>query len=282
MIEAALTPMAAELGQGVYESLPYVLFFSIAFFASTFTVPKHLGLDTPTVQYWASSVVSTLHSFIIVPLGYQAMEPFWWSDDLTLTTEASHRAINVFVGYILADSLPLLWNRNRWSGSAVYLWHHGAAFLCWSLIGTRGHGHAIAIGLLLCEATSPFVNGRWFMATMNKKDGLLYYANGAAMTLSFFALRIAWMGWLIFRNLVVLRTQFLALPNSTIAVVFFGVVVGYPLQIMWFQKIVSGLIKVLGGGKPEASKAKRDARGGKRSEAFPVGASEATDKSKVQ
>ena len=283
-----LRTVAADLSQGVGEAFPYAVGFFVMFGFFLLTAPaKRLGLDDPTQHYWASSATSTVHALIVVPLAYYAMEPFWWSEVLTLKTEASSRVNNIFVGYIMADTLPLLWNRNRWSGTTVYIWHHGTAFLCWCLMGVRGHGHAIAVGLILCEATAPFVNGRWFLSILKMKDGPIYYANGAAMAVSFFALRIVWMGWLIVRNLIMLRSEFFALPVSTIALVFFGVVVGYPMQMMWFQKIASGLIKVLRGssGKstkdsPAKAKPKASDAAAKpvRAEAFPVGEANGNDK----
>ena len=154
-------------------------------------------------------------------------------------------------------------------------------------MGVRGHGHAVAVGLILCEATAPFVNGRWFLSVLKMMDGPIYYANCAAMAVSFFALRIVWMGWLIVRNIIVLRSDFFALPISTVALVFFGVVVGYPMQVMWFHKIAAGLIKVLRGssGKstrdsPAKAKSKASDVAAKpvRAEAFPVDEANGNDK----
>jgi len=287
-----LKSIAMELGGGASAALPSALFFSALFGLFACTAPKQLNLDGPTTAYWASSCVSTVHSFIIVPLAYNAFHPLWASDDLTLTTEASSNVITVFVGYILADSVPLLWNRKTWSGTTIYLWHHGTAFLCWCLMGTRGHGHAVAVGLLLCEATAPFVNGRWFLTMFKQRTGLIYNLNGALMAASFFALRIVWMGYLLLRYVVYQRAQCLTLPTSTIALVFFGIVVGYPMQMLWFKKILAGLIKVLRGssatGKKEDDKKKLPQKmasapkKASRVEAFPVGASDAADRKKVR
>ena len=122
------------------------------------------------------------------------MEPFWWSRDLTRTTPASQRTFEAFIGYILADSVWLLKNRKKWSGTTVYLWHHGASFACWGLVAQRGQAHGLGVALLLVEATAPFVNGRWFLSTLGHKSGALYMANGVLMALSFFALRVVFMG----------------------------------------------------------------------------------------
>jgi hypothetical protein len=284
-ITAELATIATDLGRGTVAALPPALGFASLFILFAWTAPKRLALDGPGTAYWASSCLSTAHSFVIVPLAYRAFQTVRASDDLTYTTDASHTAINVFVGYILVDSVPLVWNRRAWSGTTIYLWHHGAAFLCWNLLGFRGHGHAVAAGLLLCEATAPFVNGRWFLSQLGWKEGLLYNVNGALMTVSFFALRIVWMGWLLLRYLVRLRVGFLALPASTIGVVFFGIVVGYPMQVLWFRKILAGLIKVLRGSRvrdernqkqPPAVHEDEASKAPTRTEAFPVGQDDAS------
>ena len=54
-----------------------------------------------------------------------------------------------------------------------------------------------------------------------------------------------------------------ALPTSTIAFVAFGTVVGYPMQILWFSKIATGLIKVLKGASSSGGgNSKGDIKGG--------------------
>ena len=82
---------------------------------------------------------------------------------------------------------------------------------------------------------------------LNRKDSTLYVVNGAIMALTFFLLRVVLMGWLVVRNLVVLRAPFFALPPSTVVVTTLGCAVGYPMQLMWFSKIVSGIVKILSG-----------------------------------
>jgi hypothetical protein len=189
-----------------------------------------------------------------MPLAYSAMKPFWQSEDLTLTTTASVQCCDIFLGYLMADSVNLLWYLKSWPGSGAYVWHHGSALLCWGVMRVRGHVHMNAVGLLLCEGTAPFVNGRWFLATLNMKDGLLYMINGVILVLSFFLLRVVLMGWVFLRTLVVLRTPFLALPTSSQLIVVFGVCVGYPLQLVWFKKLAVGCYKVLRGkGESEGS-----------------------------
>lgn len=219
------------------------LFFRFLYSLLLPTAPKHL--DKSTAVNWAVNAVSTVHSLIIVPLAYEALGPFWGVDDVRLTTEASNRVIEIFLGYILADSLPLIWYRKEWVGSNEFLGHHLAVLAVGYMSSIRGHVHGLVMGLLLCEATAPFVNARWFLLILNRKHTLLYLINGILMTVSFFVLRIVFMGGLFVYNEVYLHASFLSLPPSTVAVIFLGSVIGYSLQIFWFHKIVCGVVKAL-------------------------------------
>ena len=219
------------------------LFFRCVYHLLLPTAPRHL--DEATAVNWAVNGVSTLHSLIVVPLAYVAMDPFWDVDEVRLTTEASNRVIEIFLGYTLADSLPLLWYRNEWVGSNAYIGHHLAALAVGSVTSIRGHAHGLVMGLLLCEATAPFVNARWFLLILSHKNSPLYVINGILMAVSFFVLRIVLMGGLFVYNEVYLHASFFTLPPSTVAILLLGSVIGYSFQILWFHKIVCGLVKAL-------------------------------------
>ena len=219
------------------------VFFRFLYFLLLPTAPKNL--DHSSAVNWAMSGVSTIHSVIIVPLAYVALGPFWGVDDVRLTTEASDRVIEIFLGYILADSLPLIWYRKEWVGSNAFLGHHLVAFVVCSMTSIRGHVHGLMMGLLLCEATAPFVNARWFLLILNRKNTFLYLINGILMAVSFFVLRIVFMGGLFVYNEIYLHASFLSLPSSTVGVISLGSVIVYSLQIFWFHKIVCGLLKAL-------------------------------------
>lgn len=276
---------ASELATISIAALPWAFGFAGVFQAFKRTAPARLNFDDAQSDYWASSCTSNLHALIVVPLAYFAMEPLWWTRDWLHSTPASQRCIEIFLGYIMSDFYPLLKNRNMWSGTTVYIVHHVASYLCWGMMMARGVGHAVGVGLLLVESTAPFVNGRWFLSVLGYKDGPLYAANGLAMFFSFFFLRVVFMGMLLWWHLGVCRESFFALPASTQAIVFVGCGIGYPMQLLWFQKIAVGLLKVLtapkkqaaaaaGKGNIEASPARPATRATRRAEAFPVDAAD--------
>ena len=78
----------------------------------------------------------------------------------------------------------------------LYAVHHAGSILAWGLCAVSGYAHVIAVPALLFEATAPFVNGRYFLATAGLKESLLYRVNGVLMFLSFFVVRIVFNWWL--------------------------------------------------------------------------------------
>ena len=235
-------------------SAPWALSFAAIHLVARVTAPSHL--DGPTTGYWASSIASTLHGFGVTYLAMNTMVSggFWSSTDLTHTTPASEQCCHVYLGYLAADFVPLVWygilrKDKAWKGSDVYLVHHFLSLWSWGLMLVRGHVHAVAVALLLLEATAPFTNGRWFLSTLGITKGPLYTLNGLAMAVSFLIVRVLLMGGLFVRYVVILREPFFALPVSTWATILGSYAFGYPLQLFWFSKIAKGLLKVLSGKK---------------------------------
>lgn len=266
MVDTTLPPREVLVGTAVLwivtaRLLAPARYYFAGFFALfvLFRLLAPSRLDAPTRAYWASSAVSTAHSLIIVPLSWAAYAPYRAPDAaaVTLATAAATRCGYIYLGYILADMVPLLHYRDKWAGSTPYIFHHAFSVLCWGTMVVRGQCLGVAVGLLLLEATAPFTNGRWFLSTHGRKDGALYLVNGALMALSFFALRVCFMGYLVYTYLFALRAAVFALPPSTVAALGSGFAFGYPLQLFWFQKIATGLVKVLRGGPGgKAKKAK--------------------------
>ena len=224
-------------------ALPSLVCFAALHQLLLHTAPKRL--DRSSASYWAASATSVVHALIVVPLAYVASAPLWLADDLLMHTPASRRVMEIFVGYTMADSAVLLRHRQEWVGADVYLAHHAVAVCCWGTLVCTGHAHALATPILLIEATAPFVNGRWFLSTLGMKDSFLYVANAVLMAVSFFWLRVVFLGWLLFDRLVCRHEQFFAMPAPTVAVITLGCVSAYPLQIVWFCKIVAGLRNLL-------------------------------------
>mmetsp|Transcript_42948 Transcript_42948/g.97151 ORF Transcript_42948/g.97151 Transcript_42948/m.97151 type:complete len:194 (-) Transcript_42948:206-787(-) len=179
------------------------------------------------------------------------------SDDFFLVTDDSVRANLVFVGYLCSDLAITLYFRECWPGYEAMLLHHVMAVLAWYVMIQGKFGHAFTLVGLLSEATTPFVNQRWFFDKCDMKSGLLYLVNGILITLLWFLIRVClfgWMGWRIYE----MRASVFSLSPYQIFVVLLAYFVGYALQIFWFRKILRGVLKALfkaNSREPKESKA---------------------------
>lgn len=218
------------------------------------------GLDQPKRAYWASSMVSSVHGVYVSWLAWRAMAEgeYWSSEDLSRRTPGALDCCHVYLGYLVADLIPLIYYYNEWSGTSLYLVHHMLSVCSWGMMAIHGQLLGLASGLLLLEATAPFTNGRWFLAELKRTSGPLYLVTGGCMALSFFLLRVLLMGYFFVRYVIVLRNSFFALPPAIYLTILLSYAFGYPLQLFWFRKIVLGLLKALGlvarSAKPKLAK----------------------------
>lgn len=51
--------------------------------------------------------------------------------DISFATAESSSAFQIFLGYILSDTLCVLWYRTLWPGSLATLIHHSTALFAW-------------------------------------------------------------------------------------------------------------------------------------------------------
>jgi len=205
-------------------------------------------LDEPEKGYWAASLVSNAHAAIVVWLAAKALNQnraFFTTTDFMLSTGASMRCCRCFLGYILSDLGLAVWYRNQWSGYVENLVHHVLIVFCWSNLISDQCGQLFGLVGALCEASTPFVNGRWFLEKAGMKKSSLYLGNGLAMAASFFVLRVVgflWMG----TRLVAQRKGLLGLPFYKSGMLITAYSMGTVLQLFWFYKIARGAAKALG------------------------------------
>ena len=121
--------------------------------------------------YYGSSVLAIVHGVVVSILALMAGldAGFWtvtWEPwDYHAQTPATARCIHVFLAFLLTDLLPLFYYRKEWAGTGMYIGHHTLSCVAWGDALLNGTCHNVAVGLLLLEATSPFINGRYFLST---------------------------------------------------------------------------------------------------------------------
>ena len=89
---------------------------------------------------------------------------------------------------------------------------------------------------------------RWFLHTAGLKDTKLYLVNGIIMTVSFFVLRVVFNWWLFVTRFIIQREAFLLQPAWMRWFYYFLFPTNLALQLLWFKKIMDGVLKLLGGG----------------------------------
>jgi len=98
----------------------------------------------------------------------------------------SDAMFGVSLGYFLTDLAMILRYFPRLGGKE-YLLHHGLSMYAISLALLSGKGHVYILMVLFTEATTPFVNLRWYLDLAGRKGSKLYLYNGLAL----------FVGWLV-------------------------------------------------------------------------------------
>jgi len=112
----------------------------------------------------------------------------------------------------------------------------------------NGYADCLLGSSFLIEASTPFVSLRVILVQLQKKESLLYVINGLLMVISFFFCRVMLfpilIWWYSSMTGVSLISTFFSLPTW---VLFGGLGLWVP-QLMWFNKMVRGSIKVIKDG----------------------------------
>ena len=134
--------------------------------------------------------------------------------------------------------------------------HHVAGIMgnTFALLLDDGFG-SVAQLTFITEFSTFFVNARFLLAKHKLSSTTIYIVNGLLMTLSFFVVRVVYYKWILFsvyRNMGLYDSERMKnYPENKVmmrhACVFLYIVM-YFLQLFWFYKIFSGLMKVLLGG----------------------------------
>jgi hypothetical protein len=123
--------------------------------------------------------------------------------------------------------------------------HHIVVFISYTDLNAQRLAHNLVLMCLLLEATTPFVNCRWFLSQMGLKNTKIYLVNGLVMTVGWLLVRVvlgAYIGISIWR----MRDQLVSVPwfSKWISIIGFYLI-GYFLQWFWFVKIIQGAMKTL-------------------------------------
>ncbi|NP_001005924.1 TLC domain-containing protein 4-B isoform 1 [Danio rerio] len=199
---------------------------------------------------WNSRLVSTVHALIV---GLFCLYILWYDDAVNedpVWGDPNLVKLNVAItcGYLFYDLLLLACN---WStmGDVFFVCHHLAALYAYGYVLTRGVLPYFANFRLISELSTPFVNQRWFFeALAYPRTHQLVVANGIAMAVVFFLVRIAVMPpyWAKVFGIIYSPT-FEKLGLAIQVAWIISCVCLDILNIIWMYKIARGCYKVITG-----------------------------------
>lgn len=206
---------------------------------------------------WSSNIVSTVHATYITYMAITAAisSGVYTNDSFYHGTPESTECCFIFLGYISYDLVLIATYAKEWPGTVAFMFHHGASILSYGHLLYVGYAHHMALAAITMEATTPFMNFRWFLdvSGARKTYPTLYMVNGLFSTVLWFLFRIIEPTATIYLFLYRQFGQLLALGPIATVVLTTCSAVGYFLQIFWFYKIVKGALKVL-SATPKQSK----------------------------
>jgi len=196
--------------------------------------------------YWAASIVSTVHAVLLSILCYSSAQSsgVWEKWDFFLTTPETYLCCAVFCGYLIADLVLALYYNSQWPGWQLNLVHHVVVIVSLMQMMT-GYGHCFALAAGMTELTTPFVNNRWFMDKFGMKSSPLFVANGMIMLVSWFFVRVCYFTYVGYR-LIGMREQLFTINWFGLFFFILNYLAAFCLQLIWFQKILMGALKVTG------------------------------------
>uniref|UniRef100_A0A453FSY4 TLC domain-containing protein n=1 Tax=Aegilops tauschii subsp. strangulata TaxID=200361 RepID=A0A453FSY4_AEGTS len=177
------------------------------------------GLSPMQKLEWNNRGFSTVHALVAAAVSfYLVMISGLFSVDVNgiiidRKSWLSDSMFGVSIGYFLTDLTMILWHFPSLGGKE-FLLHHGLSMYAICLALFSGKAHMYILMVLFTEATTPFVNLRWYLDVAGQKDHNLYLYNGLAM----------FVGWLPLLSLSCLRT-----PLSTSVLPFLSL---YKIQML--------------------------------------------------
>ena len=173
-----------------------------------------------------------------------------WISDHTWSHPVTFASI--FVGYLQWDWLWCVWHLRSARETAAIV-HHSLFILITHYVLYGWYFKLPYAWLSFAELSTPFLNWRWFLAVLGRKDSAAYKYTSLAFALTFLVTRIGGYG-LGLAHLWAQRA--LWAPAATgLYVTIAGVHAGFALNLFWFTQIVQIAI-----GRPRKQKSDKSAQ----------------------
>eukprot|EP00164_Ancoracysta_twista_P004643 GFYU01006271.1.p1 GENE.GFYU01006271.1~~GFYU01006271.1.p1 ORF type:complete len:293 (+),score=48.11 GFYU01006271.1:115-879(+) len=203
---------------------------------------------------WDIRFVSTIHVLAIIPMSYNCtLQQELIDDKLRGTSDLYWTTASISCGYFLWDILICL---STWKENGGGLFAHAVSCTVVygiTLIPTFPYYGAV---FLFFEASTPFLNLRWWLLTSGMKNTKLYIYNGLILIAVFFWARL-WRGVpesIRFLTFVAeVQSKDMAHPAIVWTLGFINILLN-SLNVFWLTVLVRGAVKTLMAPKASAKK----------------------------
>ena len=201
---------------------------------------------------WTGRLVSLTHAPIAVALAWRCLRDYeCWTCAATLIH--AHDSKGVFAlahtgGYLLHDFVDLLINgrkHKKYDGGPLVFLHPVAAICSYCIVASYRKCTLLYVIWILCELSTPFLNGIWFFSKMKLKPQRTVC--GLMLFLSYVPTRI-YASPATAAALYAARDDVRELPAFLVAFLLAMLVFATVMNYFWFYKISLGIMKALGLG----------------------------------
>ncbi|KAK6264396.1 hypothetical protein QUC31_012546 [Theobroma cacao] len=217
---------------------------------SNFYIKTYPSLTKIQRVEWNNRGISTIHAIFVSALSLYFV---FWSDlfsDQQLaglvvfrSSPLSTFGLGVSVGYFLLDLGMILWLYPS-LGGMEYVIHHSLSGIAVAYAMFTGEAQLYTYMVLISEVTTPEINMRWYLDTAGMKRSSAYLINGVVIFFAWLIARVLLFGYMFYH--VYLHYDQVIQMHTIGYVLVFGVPsVLATMNLMWFGKIVKGLVKTL-------------------------------------
>ena len=233
-----------------------LVFYRVLHLASVYVFPWGAFVSTygtlsgNEVTEWGSRVVSNANAGACVVGGLYGLG--WFVDAslvgspgawLSAPIPTVWLSVGGLLGYLAHDIHLVVTTPNLFSWAMIL--HHLLGLVSGTYAFHLDTAGAACCAFLVTEATTPFINARWFLAKGGMRESGLYSLNGFAIFLS----------WLVFRITLVVLPPFVfyrdwdavvyANPVTIGVIITVYIIIGI-LNSYWFYLISKGVLKLVG------------------------------------
>ncbi|KAK2377655.1 hypothetical protein P8452_49321 [Trifolium repens] len=199
---------------------------------------------------WNNRAMSTIHAVFITTMSlYLVFCSNLYSDSQSaeLLTERSSAlstfALGVSVGYFMADLGMIFWFFPS-LGGYEYVIHHLLSLVAVAYSMLSGEGQLYTYMVLISETTTPGINLRWYLDVAGMKRSKAYLINGVVIFIAWLVARILLFVYMFYHAYLHFDQVQQMHTFGQILVVVVPVVLSV-MNLIWFSKIIKGLMKTL-------------------------------------